>query len=458
MQMELPAEVEMVLDRLETAGFSAWLVGGCVRDAVVGRKAKDYDIATAALPGEVAVLFDGICPIAVTGARHGTVTVIVDGRPIEVTTYRMEEGYHDHRRPDSVQFICGIEGDLARRDFTINAMAYHPRRGLLDPFGGREDLAAGVIRCVGDARKRFSEDALRMLRALRFSARFGFRLEEQTHAALCEKKQDLRFVAVERIFSELTGLLIGNAVGSVLRQYPEVIFEIIPELRPTFSFQQHNPHHQYTVWEHTTRAVEAAPKEEGIRLALLLHDIGKPGVFSVDAKGVGHFYGHAAVSAEMAQKVLRRLRAPSALCARVEQMVRYHDLDLPVGETALKRRIQRFGEKGYLELLEVREADMRGKGTEVSEGLAEIQRVRTEVAQLIARPLCLDRFSLAVNGRDVMAAGVPAGPMVGRVLAFLLEMVVEGRCENSRAALLELVEKAVDAKIWEGTHRPSIPG
>ena len=282
--MTLPSQVHTALDRLEAAGWEAFVVGGAVRDALRGCAAGDWDITTNAEPEQVERVFSGERLIE-TGLRHGTVTVLLDGLPLEITTYRVDGGYSDHRRPDSVTFTRSLRDDLLRRDFTMNALAYNPQTGLVDICGGAEDLARGVVRCVGEPERRFREDGLRILRALRFASVLGFTIEPETAAAIHRCAELLRYLAAERVLSELTKLLCGQNAGAVLREFSDVLAVPIPELRPMFGFAQHNPHHDRDVWQHTVAVVEHIPPEPVLRWAALLHDVGKPPCFSLADAG-----------------------------------------------------------------------------------------------------------------------------------------------------------------------------
>ena len=291
MDWVLPAQVNTALARLHDAGYEAYIVGGCVRDRIMGREPKDYDITTSALPEQTAAVFAGE-RIIETGMKHGTVTVLLDGEPLEITTFRIDGTYSDSRHPDAVTFTPSLREDLARRDFTMNAMAYSSETGLVDPFGGQADIAAKYIRCVGDPDLRFREDALRILRALRFSSVLGFPIEPETDGAARYLCLLLKKISAERVFSELKQLLCGPDVRRVLLDYAGVLGAVLPEILPMQGFDQRNPHHCYDILEHTAAAVEAMPPEPALRLAALLHDVGKPECFFTDEDGVGHFYGH----------------------------------------------------------------------------------------------------------------------------------------------------------------------
>ncbi len=301
--IQIPPHAERILTLLNQAGYKAYVVGGCVRDALLSKTPKDWDICTSALPDEMERVFQGF-RVVETGLKHGTLTVVLDGIPYEITTFRVDGAYTDHRHPDGVTFVTDVREDLARRDFTVNAMAYHPAEGLIDAFGGQEDLRRGVIRCVGQPEERFREDALRILRALRFASVYGFTIDEETAKAAHELKETLSLVAAERIRAELGKLLCGQGCGNILRAYRDILGQILPQLVPMFDFPQCTPHHRFDVWEHTVRSVENVPATEVLRFTMLLHDAGKPATFTRDEDGVGHFCGHAACSEKIAEAVM----------------------------------------------------------------------------------------------------------------------------------------------------------
>lgn len=434
----LPGGAAALIDRLERAGYTAWAVGGGVRDSLRGETPHDWDVATSARPGELLRALGGLT-VRPTGLKHGTVTVRADGADFEVTTYRVESAYSDGRHPDRVEFVDAIEDDLARRDFTINAMAWHPARGLCDPFGGQDDLRRGLIRAVGDPARRFTEDALRILRGLRFAARTGFAIEPATAWAMWDCAPLLDRIAAERIRDELCGLLAGRYAGRVLRAYPHLLARVLPELTPMFGHGQHNPHHKFDVWEHTVRAVEAAPCDPVLRMALLLHDCGKPACYTMDGKGIGHFYGHPAASAEIAAPLLERLRFSNADRARIERLVRFHDYPLGDDARTVRRRLARFGEDDFRALLLMKKCDATGQLTH-PENLAGLARTARLADEALAADACLSLRQLAVRGDDLLALGL-RGPAVGAMLDRLLELVVGGELENDRAALLARAQR-----------------
>ena len=442
----MPAGAAFVLQRLKENGFQGYVVGGCVRDSLLGRAPKDWDICTDALPEEMQRVF-GDQHVIETGLKHGTLTVMYDHEPYEVTTFRVDGEYTDHRHPDAVRFVKNVVDDLARRDFTVNAMAWNPQSGLVDAFGGQEDLRAGVIRCVGEADRRFGEDALRIMRALRFASVYGFDIEAETAAAVHLLKDTLRDVAAERIRVELAKLLCGQGAGKMLREYADVFFAILPQLAPMHGFDQRTPYHAYDVWEHTIRAVENAPSTETLRLTLLLHDAGKPAAFTVDEQGVGHAHGHHRLSAEIAAEVLAYLRLDNATRDRILMLVEHHDWPLSTERTLLKRRLNRLGEEALYQLIEVQRADALGKGTEAAADVeTRTEELRQALTALLAERPCVTLRDMAANGRDLMAEGIAHGRQLGETLNWLLAEVLNERLPNEREALLSAARTHRDAQ------------
>ncbi len=443
--IRLPADVAALLAMLRDAGFPAYTVGGCVRDALLGITPHDWDICTSALPDQMQQVFKDLHTVE-TGLKHGTLTVVVNHVPYEITTFRVDGEYTDHRHPDSVSFVDNIAEDLSRRDFTVNAMAWSPSSGLVDLFGGREDLAAGVIRCVGDPALRFDEDALRVLRALRFASVYDFSIDPATDAAARKLAPSLHGVAGERIREELLKLLCGKGVGRILRAYPDVLSEIIPEIRPMIGYDQQNHHHSYDLWEHTVRAVENVPAEADFRLAMLLHDTGKPIVRTTDEHGEGHYKGHQAVSAEIAERAADALRLDNATRDRVILMVRYHDIplrtetgEINLNRSFLLRKLNRFGEKDLRALIRIHRADRIATGYSSPEREDRRMKERLDALDaLLAEQPCFTLKDLAVNGRDLQAEGL-RGKEIGETLQRLLEAVMDGTLENTRDVLLQAV-------------------
>ena len=438
--MPLPAGVSRALSMLEDAGYEAFIVGGCVRDALRGITPKDYDITTSALPEETKSVFRDYRVIE-TGIQHGTVTVMMDGMPLEITTYRTEGTYSDNRHPDSVSFTTSLREDVARRDFTMNAIAYSPVRGLIDHFGGAEDIRGGIIRCVGDPDTRFREDALRMMRGIRFASALGFAIEENTAAAIRENKERISAVSAERIRVELTKLLCGANVKNVLMDWWDVLGVVIPEILPMHGFDQRTPYHIYDVWEHTAVAVSETPPVTHLRLSALLHDIGKPPSFFTDEKGVGHFYGHPAVSEKMAEEILARLKYDNVTRRRVVTLVREHDRIIEPTETAVKRALFRLTPEVFFNLLIIKRADNLAQSPNYRDRLATYDRIESMAQDILERNECISVATLAVNGGDLIAIGMKPGKEIGEMLSLLLEQVIRGDLANDRDELLTYVKK-----------------
>lgn len=433
--MKYPDAVKLILTRLHAAGYSAYAVGGCVRDSLLHKTPKDWDICTSALPDMIGAVFAGE-HLVETGLRHGTLTVVLDHVPYEVTTYRVDGSYTDHRHPDAVSFVDRIDQDLARRDFTINAMACDVQGCLLDLYGGQEDLAARIIRCVGDPAQRFSEDALRILRALRFAAELDFSLDAGTDGALRQLYPTLERVAPERIRTELLKLLCGPAAGRILRNYTEVFTFLLPCLGPAVGYHQDNPHHLYTVWEHTVRAVENVPPDPVLRFTMLLHDAGKPRTRTTDANGVGHYQGHQAASARLAAEVLEKYRFDRASADRIVRLVEAHDIPLSAEPRILRRRLHQFGEQDLRALFAIHRADRIATGTRNPEhAQAHFLELNRALDELLAQQPCYSLKDLQVHGGDLIALGY-RGKEIGDRLQFLLDQVIEGTLPNEKDALL----------------------
>lgn len=442
-EFDLPASIRMALDRLEAAGYPSYVVGGAVRDQLAGKQPHDYDVCTAARPEQVEQLFADQTVIE-TGLKHGTVTVLLDGMPVEITTFRTEGAYSDGRRPDSVSFVDDIERDLARRDFTINAMAWSPVRGLCDPFGGQADLQRRCIRCVGDPDTRLKEDALRILRALRFAAQRGVVVEPVTAAALHRNRERLAQVSAERITAELLQLLCGAHVGAVLMEFSDIIAQILPEIQPMIGFDQHNAYHKYTVWEHSVRAVEGIRPDPLLRLAALLHDVGKPDTFSRDERGVGHFYGHPARSRELAEQMVQRLRLPVQMERQLLYLVRHHDTPLGQTKRSVRRKLAVHGEAIFRQLLAIKKADCIGQGT-TPHNQTELLETEQLLEEVLTEHDCLTRRDLAVNGHDLQAWGV-SGRDIGFFLSEMLNRVLDEPENNTRERLKKIFEELQDGQ------------
>lgn len=436
--MYLPPQVEYCIATLEHAGFACYAVGGCVRDACLGLAPHDYDLCTAATPAQICHIFAAF-PLVKAGEKHGTIGVVLDGDVYEITTFRTEGSYTDSRHPDWVEFVPQVEKDLARRDFTVNAMAYSPIRGFADPFGGRADLQNRILRAVGDPRQRFTEDALRILRGVRFAVKFGLKPESETLGAMISLSPRLQKIAAERIFDELCKLL-PLVTAADLATFAPILCQVIPALGPTIGFDQRNPHHAYDIFTHTAHVVEATPGDLTLRWAALLHDIGKPETFTLDDAGKGHFYGHADVSAQMADGILRQLKAPTQLREDVLVLIRLHMTKLEPEKKVVRRWLSRLGEERLKQLLALQEADMGSKGTGIPREMAQFSQLRAIAAEIQAENACLTLKDLAVNGHDLMALGI-TGKAIGTTLNALLEQVLDEQLPNEKQALLEAVKQ-----------------
>lgn len=445
--MNIPQGPDEILNRLTAAGFQAYAVGGCVRDSLLGTVPGDWDICTSALPEETEACFSDL-RVVETGLKYGTVTVIFQGVPYEITTFRSDGNYLDHRRPRQVNFVRTLKEDLLRRDFTINAMAVGLDEEIQDPFGGRQDLTDGIIRCVGDPDTRFTEDALRILRGLRFASRLGFSIAPETAAAMERNKNLLSYVSGERIYKELTGILIGTYAQSVLEQYGGVLAAVLPEIQPSMGFLQRNPFHNRDVWQHTLEALGKSRPDPIVRWALLLHDLGKPDCFTLDDRGIGHFYGHPQRSMELAKQILDRFHGDKKTRDTICLLVRDHDREAPATIKNARRWIARYGRDNVRLLLEVKRCDCLAhvdtpKTRARYNNLMEMTRL---IRECLETEQCFSVRDLPVKGGDVMALGVPAGPQVGRILEGLLEDVLDGACPPEREALLERLKQLINER------------
>ncbi len=433
---KVPNYALRAIEILQGHGFQAHLVGGCVRDILMGREPQDYDINTNALPRQMQHAFEGYRQVE-TGIKHGTLSVWIDGHQVEITTYRRDGKYSDGRHPDWVELGVELREDLARRDFTINAMCWTPQAGLVDIFGGREDLAGRTIRCVGNPRERFNEDALRILRALRFASVLDAQIEPHTDAAVRSMAELLNRVSAERCAGELSKLLCGTAAGRLVQAYPAVLDTILPGLGQMVGYNQNNPHHCYTLLEHTARVVDAVAPQPVERLAALLHDIGKPACRTLDRAGIAHYRGHEKVSAEMARQILEGLRFPGATVDAVVQLVRHHDVDVDhISDAGIRRMMGRLGAEAFDKLISLKMADNLAQNRELSDRIPNLERIRQAEQEILAGQEPYKLSQLEINGHDLIDIGYKPGPAVGRVLRKLLNMVIENRIPNSRQALL----------------------
>ena len=431
--MKLPQTIVTILDTLENHGFAAYVVGGCVRDSLLGLTPADFDLCTSALPEQMEQVFAGQ-RLVLAGEKHGTVGVCTDTGVVEITTFRTEGDYRDSRHPDWVRFVGDVEQDLARRDFTVNAMAYSPTRGFADPFGGRQDLENKILRAVGAPEKRFREDALRILRGVRFAVRYGLTVEPETRRAMDDQAGGLDSLSRERVFEELSKLL-SLVTGADLLEFASIMGAAIPELAPTIGFDQHSPHHAYDLYTHVAHVTGAVPGELTVRWAALLHDIGKVSTFTRDETGRGHFYGHALAGAELAGQVLLGLKAPTRLRHQVVELIGAHMTRLQPEKKLLRRQLSRLGWEQLERELELQQADMSSKGTAEPGNLEIFPEIRRMLEEIRREDSCLKVTDLAVNGEDLMALGYQ-GRQIGERLRWLLEQVLEETLPNDRQALL----------------------
>ena len=433
--IRIPEQVSTILAKLQESGYEAYIVGGCVRDALLGREPNDWDITTSALPMDVKRIF---VKTVDTGLQHGTVTVLAGGKGYEVTTYRVDGVYEDGRHPKAVTFTPSLREDLQRRDFTINAMAYREPGVLVDLFGGQKDLADGVIRAVGDPVQRFSEDALRILRAIRFSAQLGYRIEDETLRAASELAVNLRKISAERIRVELEKTITSDHPALLRTAYEAGITAMfLPEFDQCMETRQNNPHHCYTVGEHILKSMELIRNDRILRLTMLLHDVGKPACLTTDEQGIDHFYGHQEVSASMAQAILKRLKYDNDTIRKVVKLVRCHDMQIRLTAPAVRKAVVKIGEDLFPLFLEVKQADLLAQSTYQREDKQEIlDEVKRLYAQIIDRGECLNLKHLAVNGSDLVRMGVKPGREVGDILARMLNDVLDVPSHNDKDYLL----------------------
>ena len=436
--MLIPAAVARCMEALEQAGFEAYCVGGCVRDWLLGKAPHDFDLCASATPEEMKTLFHDQ-NLVLAGEKHGTVGVVTEEGVVEITTFRKEGTYADNRHPDRVEFVTDIRQDLARRDFTVNAMAWSPKRGLQDPFGGEQDLKQGILRCVGDPETRFREDALRILRGLRFSVTYDLTPEPETEKAMLGLTGLLDHLARERVFGEFCGFLPQTSKEQLLK-YAPIITQVIPELKPTLGFDQHSPHHKYDLYTHIAQVVDRVPGTLPLRWAALLHDVGKVPTFTRDETGRGHFYGHAQTGAEMADVILRRLKAPTALRQQVVLLIQQHMTRLMPEKRLLKRYLGRWGRETVEQLLYLQQADMGSKGVPGEEEQEQFEVLWALLKEVEQESTCLTRKDLALTGLDLLSLGYQ-GREIGARLEELLEAVLDERVKNEKEALLKYLKR-----------------
>ncbi len=434
--MNIPKYVKIVIEKIEQSGNEAFAVGGCVRDFIMGKEPFDYDVTTSASPDIIKQIFSDYKTVD-TGIKHGTVTVFSDSLPIEITTYRIDGGYTDSRHPDEVCFTSSLEDDLARRDFTMNAIAFGEKSGYVDPFGGREDIKRGLISCVGEPKKRFSEDALRILRALRFAATLDFKLDEATKLAVYDCCEGLRNVSAERIATELKKLLCGRAAGRILCEFCSVFEVFIPDLSVCRGFSQNTPYHIYDVLEHTAVMIDSLPNEVNLRFAALFHDIAKPICYFVDENGRGHFKGHDLKSAEIAEMRLKALKLDNFAVQRVTRLVKYHDMRIDASERAVKRVMAKLSPELFFELVKIQRADNAAKNPDLANSKDYYDELEEIALKIINEKQCLCLSDLAVNGGDLMSEGMAEGKEIGIFLGMALDAVIDGVIPNEKEKIME---------------------
>ena len=440
--IKLPQDVANIIHRLEGAGYEAYAVGGCVRDSVLGREPNDWDITTSALPQQVKELFSHTID---TGLQHGTVTVMMHHVGYEVTTYRIDGEYEDSRHPKSVTFTRDLVEDLKRRDFTINAMAYNERAGIVDVFGGMQDLKVGVVRAVGDPKERFTEDALRMMRAVRFAAQLGYCIDEDTGTAIKQMADTLRKISAERIQVELVKLVTSDHPEHMRLLYETGITKIIlPQFDQMMETKQNNPHHCYSVGEHTIEAMEQIRADKALRLTMLFHDMGKPDTKTTDEEGIDHFHGHAAISQKYAQECLKKLKFDNDTLHTVTKLTYWHDYKIAPDKKGVRRALNKIGEELFLLLLEVKRADTMAQSTYQRERkLKELEQLKEVYEQIKEEGECFALKDLAVTGQDLIALGMKPGPQIGETLHKLLEIVLEDPEKNEKENLLSVASKSI---------------
>lgn len=434
MKINMPLKVEKIINKLEQCGYEAYAVGGCIRDSLLGRTPSDWDITTSALPDEVMQCFERTYA---TGIEHGTITVLLEDEAYEITTFRTEEGYTDFRRPDKVNFVRSLREDLKRRDFTINAMAYNKNAGLVDLFNGMEDMNNGIIRAVGDPIERFSEDALRILRAVRFAARLGFTMEKETSNGIAKCAPLISKISRERIREELSGILMSPNPDYVLKlEESGVLKFILPELSKCFETPQNNPYHIFNVGMHIMETLKSSPPDLFIRWAMLLHDTGKAYTRTTDSKNIDHFYGHDKVSLRIAERIMNEYKFDNERRKKVMLLVQMHDSKIQPQENAVRRILNKIGEENLRLLLKVKRADNMGKNLKKSfKDITELEKVEEVLDSVIQKNQCTSLRTLEIDGSSLMSLGIPKGPVIGRILNELLEKVIEKPELNNRTDL-----------------------
>jgi len=438
--IKLPREVHHIIQTLNTNGFEAYAVGGCIRDSLLGKNPTDWDITTNAKPDEIKNLFPKTID---TGLRHGTVTVVMDSSCYEITTYRVEGKYEDYRKPSSVEFTGSLLKDLGRRDFTMNAIAYHPSEGIVDPFDGVGDILAKTIKCVGNPDNRLSEDALRMMRAVRFSAQLDFSIDKNTFEAIKRNSALIRNISWERIRDELTSLLISDfPMRFITLRDSHLLQYIMPEFEICFQTPQNNPHHIYNVAVHTLHSIVNIKQDRILRWVMLLHDIGKPLTRTTDDEGIDHFYGHAEKSVRLAGIILKRLRFDNKSIDRIQRLIKHHDRNISPSFKSVRKAIAAVGTDLFEELLEVKKADAKAHNPKyIDENMETLDCIFDTYKKIMENHQCVSLNDLAINGHDLEALGIQPGKKVGEILNRLLEIVLDNPQYNTREKLLAEVKK-----------------
>lgn len=439
LKINIPSNANELINTLQNHGHSAYVVGGCVRDSIIGRSIHDWDICTSATPSEMLEIFKDKKVIE-TGLQHGTITVVVNGEPYELTTFRIDGNYSDSRRPDSVTFTSNLVEDLKRRDFTINAMAYNDDEGLIDPFGGLEDIEYKKIQCVGSAKDRFGEDALRILRAIRFASQLEFVMTPETSYEINKQYKNLKNISIERINSEFCKIAASRDFCVEMLLYKDVFALFIPELKDMFEFQQNNPYHDYDVYSHTVHSIEHCKSDNlAVRLAVFFHDIGKPHSFQDGEDGIRHFKGHGKVSADITDNIMKRLKFDNETRNNVVELVYYHDATFEVGKKYVRRWINKIGVEQFRRLLEVRKADILGQKESYEQyRINKVNNIKQILEEVLREETCFTLKDLAVNGNDLMSIGYKENKELGNTLNELLRLVIDEECPNKKEKLLEV--------------------
>lgn len=441
MDIKLPRDVLYIINKIESANHEVYVVGGALRDSLIGKRPNDYDLTTSAKPEEIIKLFD---KSILTGVKHGTVTIPLNNNNYDITTYRVESSYINKRFPESVTFTKNLYEDLLRRDFTINSLAFNPSKRIVDPFNGIDDLKKKLVRTVGDPDKRFSEDALRMLRAIRFSTNLNYNLDPKTSLAIVRNSNNLTYISKERIRNEINTILLSDYPKRGLKLISNLglLKYIFPSLIPLIGFNQFNKYHSRNVFDHTLDVVQNTPKDLYTRLAALFHDSGKPDTFTVDSKGQGHFYGHETRSFEIAKESLSYLKYDNKTIKIVSTLVKNHMVSLDIKkETKIKKLIQEVGEENLDSLINLKKADMYGKNPDLGLETKDIDLFQDKINNIIKSEVPLSIKDLAINGNDILALGIKEGIEIGKILDYLLQKVLDNPSLNTKEKLIDLISK-----------------